>query len=239
MFFFILLMLAPAAQAFDIFTQMLLMAPQVNTFSEVTLLLLTKHGIVKVKDDNSMIISESLVEIMSLENLDMTLPYDQAILSNSPGRTKFVQTCLQNNIIRTEETTWVPVEGCIDNTLSSTKTTISRAVEGKLLNSIGPSITLSIAGLNLAFDPRASSGHTFLLKITCDIEAGQKMQLFLKKSKVKILNVKQRRFSATALWKRPFKLFDMGEWEDVDEEQSTYIVGSSTACVTNPSILQC
>ncbi|PSK39271.1 hypothetical protein C7M61_001876 [Candidozyma pseudohaemuli] len=92
---------------------MLLMAPEVATFSDVTLLMLSQHGIVKVKDDNSMIISEYLMEIMSLENLEESLPYDAALLKDSPGTAKFIQTCFQDSIIKKEETTWEPIEGLV------------------------------------------------------------------------------------------------------------------------------
>lgn len=239
MFFFTILLLVSFVRLSDVFTQMLLMAPEVATFSDVTLLMLSQHGIVKVKDDNSMIISEYLMEIMSLENLEESLPYDAALLKDSPGTAKFIQTCFQDSIIKKEETTWEPIEGCIDNTLSDTTTTISRTVEGKILNKLGPSLTLSAVGLSLGFDPRISSSHSFELKFSCDVDARQKMQVFLKHNIVTILNVKQRRFSVASLWKRPFKKFEMSEWEDLDDEHSTYYTSYSRACVTNPKILQC
>lgn len=239
MLFFIYLLLLSFVRLFDLFTQMLLMAPEVATFGDVTLLMLAQHGMVKVKDDRSMIISEYLMEVMSLENLEDSLPYDAALLKDSPGTTKFIQTCFQDSMIKKEETTWEPIEGCIDNTFSDTTTTISRTIEGKISNKIGPSLTLSAVGLSLGFDPRLSSSHSFQLKFSCDVDARQKMQIFLKQSKVTILKVKQRRFSAAALWKRPFKLFEMSEWEDLDDEHSTYYTSSSRACVTNPKILQC
>ncbi|PVH16163.1 uncharacterized protein CXQ87_004029 [Candidozyma duobushaemuli] len=215
------------------------MAPEVATFSDVTLSMLSQHGIVKVKDDQSMIISEYLMEIMSSENLEESLPYDATLSKDSLGTTKFIQTCFQDSIVKKEETTWEPIEGCIDNTLSDTTTTISRTVEGKISNKIGPSLTLSAVGLSLGFDPRISSSHSFQSKFSCDVDARQKMQVFSKHSKVTISNVKQRRFSAAALWKRPFKSFEMSEWEDLDDEHSTYYTSSSRACVTNPKILQC
>ncbi|KAF3988821.1 hypothetical protein FT663_00393 [Candidozyma haemuli var. vulneris] len=237
--FFIFFAFVTASSYYEVYMQMLSTAPEVETFNDVTIEMLTNHGTVKVKDDNSVIISEFLTELMSQKNLQESFPYDAPLLEKSPGQRRFIQTCFKDLITETTETSWVPIEGCVDNSYSSTTTTFSRAIEGKISNSMGPSVTVSLLGVDVGIDPRLSSGHILSSKLSCDVPPGEVMQLFSKHDEITVSNIRQRKFSIAPFWKRPLQQFEVEDWESCDGEENKFTFIASTACITDPNLLQC
>lgn len=236
--FLVLLASVSASSIHDIFTQKILTAPEVDAFDDITNSML-EHGVVRVKEDNSIIVSEYLLELFSLNNLEESLKYEIGFASYLTGQNRFVQTSFKNSQFISIESSWLPLSGCIDNTRCNTTTSVSRLLEVKTLNSFGPSITFSLFGMGFAMDPRISSGHVLGSKFTCDVKPGDVLQMFQREHRVVVNNVKQRRFEIESWWKRPLRLLRVNEWEPVEGKSISYWQSSSTACVTDPQKLRC
>lgn len=238
MFLLLIVVICVAALQFnEAFEQMAAVAPHVDKFSDLDIESLKRHGMAKVREDKSIIISELLIEVLSQENFEQAVAFETQIDKSSPSWLRFVQTAFNASEVVLEETEWRAMDGCIDNRFSDTTTTISRAIEGRVLNSFGPSLTLSLIGVDLGINPRVSSAHSLKQKIVCDVEPGRIMQLFRRENRVYLRNVRQRQFLVASIWRRPFRHFNTGRWRTLDT--TSFVNSSTTACVTNPRIIRC
>lgn len=212
---------------------------EVANISMVTPQILSQHPFIRVRDDDSVIASEHLLELVTNPNFDETFEFEKhQPIAEDPRNLKFVQTNFAECVTQVTETEWVPIEGCIDNSFSNMKTTATRTGTTGFGNKLGPKLFFALLGSSATFALKVSSLHLSAEKIYCDILPGDKLQIFHKFEVVKFQNLKQRELQIVAPFARA-KYIKFSEWTNVDPDESEFKYSEQLACVTDESMLQC
>lgn len=208
--------------------QMAAMAPEVNTFSDVTGKMLLENGMVKIKSDNSVILWEGLAESPNPSSISPP--------SSSP---RFIHTSFDNSSSEFYTHDWYPAGGCMDNTMSSTDTTITASVEAAINDAGGPVLRLSMMGVRLKFNPTFANGHSLEVEASCHVSAGKRLQVFQRDHFVSLTGVRQRNVTVAIHAGGLRKSLLATPWVDVSSNELRFVSSRSTACVTEELLLQC
>lgn len=212
---------------------------EVANISMVTPRILSQHPFIRVRDDDSVIASEHLLELVTNPNFEETFEFEkQQPIAEDPRNWKFIQTNFADCVTQVTETEWVPIEGCIDNSFSDMKTTATTTGTTGFGNKLGPKLFFSLLGSSATFALKVSSLHLSAEKVYCDILPGGRLQIFHKFEIVKFQNLKQRELQIVAPSARR-KYITFSEWENIDPDESQFKYSEQLACVTDESMLQC
>lgn len=236
--FLFLLTLTSANSLLNLYKEVGSLAFEVATFKDVTPRLLAKHGMIKVKDDSSVIVSDFLIDRSEDPNFDAALEVDQEASGkpNEPSKLSFLQTDFRSAVFHQTESEWVPLDGCVDNRHSETVTTITRSRTAKMGNANGPNLKILLLGSLLGAGIGISSSHLLAQKIFCDVQPGKQLQVHAQTEYMTISHVKQRKMNVTQGYFSDS--LNVDKWEAVSEE-TYYLTNYKMACVTNPDILVC
>lgn len=211
---------------------------EIANISELTTKLLFKYPMIHVANDNSVITSQYLLDMVGNSNADALLDFDSSNKVNNPRKKMFVQSNIGDCETKIEVSEWTPIDGCIDNSLADTVTTITRTSTVKLGNSLGPKIYFMLLGNRATLSLSGGYGHSVSEKIYCDIQPGDMLQLHRKVTTMWVENLKQREVKVGVNWFFR-KSINFDEWEDIDPEKSTFQIWEQLACVTDPELLKC
>lgn len=202
----------------------------VQSMSDVTPSLLRDHGLVYVKEDNSVIVADFYYAMAEDPNFEAQMDW----VHNKTGSV-YIQTEFAPDPVDTTTSEWEPIAGCYDNSHSDTVTTITRAYHGAYGSLYGPHIYFSVLGNAATESVRGAYSHIVTEQIACDVEPGDTLQLQRQTETVCLHVVRTRTIERT---RRVFaQKLDYGEWQDEDE--TICFANHKLACVTDAALLQC
>lgn len=221
------------ASAFDKFQFYL-----VRSIKEVSAELLRGHGLVSVKDDNSIIVPDIFTDDNSTSP-SLFRPKN-AKWYHFQFLTKFhyTQTKLSSQVPDVSFSKSIPVQGCVDNRYSETITTISRTYSRTLLFENGPHMFMSVLGMEAGMLLHLGYYNTRDEKLQCNVNPGQILQLQARVATMSIMVELHRNILVI----RKFLSRDRIEFSDwYPSKLLTPLSFQSTtlSCVTNTTLLRC
>lgn len=209
----------------------------VRSNDEVTPHLLRKHGLVSVKEGNSIIIPR----LFTANHTDSTIVtnkakkwykfdfltishYKQMVLSSQPP-----------NITLSES---VPVQGCVDNRYSETITTMTRTFSRTLLVETGPHMFVTILGAEVGGLMHAGYYNARDEKMSCDVNPGQILQLQAMVTTMTVGVEKQRNITVTKKFLSS-EYIEYSDWYQPEIAGPLAFQDTSLACVTNSTMIAC
>lgn len=208
----------------------------VHSAKDLTADLLKEHGLVLIKEDNSIIVPDLLVG-----NITGTVDkrkWNKWFHFGFTSRLQYTQTKMSSDRPSISLSDAIPVDGCIDNRYSDTVTTISKTYSRTLLFEAGPHVFISVLGLEAGGQFHLGYFNINDEKLTCDINPGQILQLQATVATVDVVVEKQRTILII------LKLFahdriEFSDWYPHKVMTPLSFQSTSLACVTKPELLQC
>lgn len=236
-----LLSVVTADALLDIYKEMGKFSHEVNSFKEVTPALLFKQGVIRVKNHDSVIVSEYLIEKATDVNFQAHAEQEKAERPNieDPRKFSFIQTDFSSAIFLHNETEWLPIDGCVDNSRSETITSITKSYSARNAQSIAPSIAFLLLGITWTPGLSASFSRSRSEKLSCDVGPGETLQVQAKSDTVSISHLRQRNIQISKGFVAYFDTLSATEWKTVPEDATYYATNYKTACVTDPTLLKC
>lgn len=209
----------------------------VRSIKEINAGILKKHGLVLVKEDNSIIIPD----LLATNDTGIGVkPLTKKKWFHFGFSTKlhYTQTRISSKRPNITLSDVIPVDGCVDNRFSDTVTTITRTYSRTLLFEAGPHVFISILGME--------AGGLFHLgffnvkdeKLTCDINPGQMLQLQATVATIDVA-VEQRRNILIIQRFLSHDRIEFSDWYPNKVLTPLSFQSTSLACVTNPDLLKC
>lgn len=214
---------------------------EVDNFDEINPNDLLKYGVIKVKDTKS-IISNQLISEEAFNPNYIPL-YKADAQANDKRSTIFYEHSYEDCQINREESDWTNIGECHSNERSVTQSTfnqgwsissgtgISAEIQFAQIFGIKPSFSLDISY-------ESSSGGT----LTCNVNAGKKLQFQMLAETLTISNLKQRKIELKQeqhFTRGPVVQLNVGEWETINSFTEVDSNTIQTACVTDPMYLSC
>lgn len=228
----------------------------VDSFEDLHARDLLRYGVVNIRSENSLIVSDYLAEetfnpnympTYNFEpkenNHDTSEVFSRMADPNDERWYFFHQYDYSKMAAEKSYSEWTPVSSCMSNERSETVSTYGESWLFKVINALSAGIRFTQL---VGFGPRI--GAEVLLQNTiggaysCDVAPGKKLQFQAKFQVVEISGVRSRRLKVEGDHRYTsgyMTRMEVGEWEEVDPYRQVNEVNIQTACVTKPSMLMC
>lgn len=209
----------------------------VRSVNEISANLLKKHGLVLVKEDNSIIVPDLLVTNRT-ESENKPRRWKKWFHFGFSSKLHYTQTRLSSKRHNVTLSDVIPVDGCIDNRYSDTVTTISKTYSRMLLFEAGPHVYLSILGIEAGGLLHLGYFNIKDEKLTCDVNPGQMLQFQATVATINVLIEQQRNILVIQRFLSRDRI-KFSDWYPSKLLTPLSFQSTTLACVTNPDLLIC
>lgn len=228
----------------------------VDSFENLRARDLLRYGVINIKSESSLIVSDYLAEETfnqnyvptynfepSEDNYDASEAFARISDTNDERWYSFHQYDYSKMAAKKSYSEWTPVSSCMNNEWSETVSTYGESWLFKIIHALSAGVRFTQL---VGFGPRV--GAEVLLRNTvggaysCDVAPGKKLQFQAKFEVVEISGMRSRRLKVEGDHRYTsgyMARMEAAEWEEVDPYRQVNEGNIQTACVTDPSMLMC